>query len=235
MNYDLLLSWISERGEGSLTSFRRAHDWLATNTEADLPRWTWTLQSLQSLGHVEVDWSRRRWAAAPPTIATMVGGGGYAYLCGARTQWFMRRIENLEQDAEIGYLADNVLLENPVTQLSGPSLQLLTLASDDEIATLCEALGVRYAPCAADTLLALLPPLSAMLQIGRRDELPGGVFPTRMGDSTPESHCSTRSSSPQTLHPAPTASRCLTCHASSISIERARYSRQATARWCMPS
>lgn len=185
MNYDLLLSWISERGEGGLTSFRRAHDWLTTDTDTDQRRWSWTLQSLQSLGHVEVDWSRRQWAAAPPTIATMVGGGGFAFLSGARTRWFLQRIENLEHDAEIGYLADSVLLEDPVPQALGPSLQLLTLSSGQDVATLCDALGVRYAPYAADTLLALLPPLSAVLQTGRRDELPGGVFPTRMGDSSP--------------------------------------------------
>src|SRR5260370_29362438 len=81
--YDALLHWISERGQGSLTSFRRAHDWLKAGhpATAGAEHWTWTLESLQSLGHVEIDWSARRWQVAPSTIVTMVGGGGYPTLC----------------------------------------------------------------------------------------------------------------------------------------------------------
>lgn len=185
MNYDLLLSWVSERGRGSLTSFRKAHDWLGSEADPARPHWTWALQSLQSLGHIEVDWQRRRWEAAPTTIATTVNGGGYAFLCGARTYWLLRRIESLDTDPDLGHLAQSVVLERPIPQLAGPELQLLTLDSGQDIEALCAALGVRFASCAADRLLALLPPLSAILQVGRRDELPGGVCPTRMGDSLP--------------------------------------------------
>lgn len=185
MNYDLLLSWVSERGSGSLTSFRRAHDWLAASSGPTGPHWTWTLQSLQSLGHIEVSWQRRRWEAAPTTVATTVNGGGYAFLCGARTHWLLRRIESLDTDPDLSDLAQSVILERPVPQLSGPELQLLTLDSDHDIEVLCAALDVRFAPYAADRLLTLLPPLSAILQVGRHVDLPGGVFPTRMGDSRP--------------------------------------------------
>lgn len=185
MNYDLLLSWVSERGHGSLTTFRKAHDWLAADTQSTERHWTWALQSLQSLGHIEVSWPRRRWEAAPITIATAVNGGGYAFLCGARTQWLLRRIESLDSDPELSHLAQSIVLERPIAQSAGPELQLLTLDSDHEIEILCAALTVRFAPYAADRLLAFLPPLSAILQVGRRDELPGGVFPSRMGDTQP--------------------------------------------------
>lgn len=187
MNYDLLLSWVSERGHGSLTSFRKAHDWLAADAQPTEHHWTWALQSLQSLGHIEVSWQRRRWETAPTTIATAVNGGGYAFLCGARTQWLLRRIESLESDPELSHLAQSIVLERPIAQSAGPELQLLTLDSDHDIEILCTALTVRFAPYAADRLLAFLPPLSAILRVGRRDELPGGVFPSRMGDSRPGS------------------------------------------------
>ncbi len=185
MNYDLLLSWASERAYGSLTSFRRAHDWLAAQSPSSQQKWTWSLQSLQSLGHIEVSWQRRRWEAAPTTIATMANGGGYAFLCGARTQWLLRRIQTLDEDSALGDLAQSILLERPIPQANGPALQLLTLESEHDIEELCAALGTRFAAHAGDQLLWQLPPLSAILRTGRLEQLPGGVFPTRMGESLP--------------------------------------------------
>ncbi len=186
MNYDTLLQWVSERGEGSLTAFRQAHDWLAP-AEALADHWTWALQSLQSLGHIEVDWKARRWEVAPSTIATMVGGGGYALLCGARPGWFLRRLDSLDSDPELAHLADSIVLENPVPQDRGPSLRLVTLDEAKEAAEVCAALGVEYSPFAADQLLQLLPSLTRLLRAGRRTDpgLPGGVLPTRMGAGEP--------------------------------------------------
>lgn len=188
MNYDALLQWVSERGAGSVTSFRQAHDWLlAAEAESTPPHWTWTLQSLQALGHLEVDWQARRWEVAPSTIATLVGGGGYALLCGARPGWFLRRLDSLVTDPMLGYLADSILLEEPVPQDRGPALRLLTLDEDEDAAQLCAALGVEYSPFAADQLLQLLPSLTDMLRAGHRadPDLPGGVLPQRMGAGEP--------------------------------------------------
>jgi hypothetical protein len=186
MNYDTLLQWVSERGDGSLTAFRQAHDWL-TQGDAHSGHWTWALQSLQSLGHIEVDWEARRWEVAPPTIATIVGGGGYALLCGARPRWFLRRLDSLDSDPDLAHLADSIVLERPVPQDHGPSLQLVTLDEEREAAEICEALGVQYSPFAADRLLHLLPRLTYLVRAGRRTEpgLPGGVLPTRMGAGEP--------------------------------------------------
>ena len=188
MNYDVLLQWVSERGDGSLTSFRQAHDWLAA-TEPDSARehWTWTLQSLQSLGHLEIDWQARRWEVAPSTIVTFVGGGGYALLCGGRPGWFVRRLDSLATDPDLGYLAGSILLEDPVPQDRGPALRLVTLDEDEDAAQLCAALGVEYSPFAADQLLHLLPALTEMLRAGHRTDrdLPGGVLPERMGAGDP--------------------------------------------------
>jgi hypothetical protein len=187
VNYDALLQWVSERGSGSVTSFRQAHDWLlAAEPETTPEHWTWTLQSLQALGHLEVDWQARRWEVAPSTIATLVGGGGYALLCGARPGWFLRRLDSLVTDPELCYLADSILLEEPVPQDRGPALQLVTLDEDEDAAQLCAALGVEYSPFAAG-LLHLLPSLTDTLRAGRRSDpdLPGGVLPQRMGAGDP--------------------------------------------------
>lgn len=189
MKYDALLQWVSERGNGSLTSFRQAHDWLASEEPgaAEGEHWTWALQSLQSLGHLEIDWEAHRWEVAPSTIATLVGGGGYALLCGARPGWFLRRLDSLATDPDLAYLADSIVLERPVPQNRGPSVQLVTLDEDEDAAQVCAALGVEYSPFAADQLLHLLPSLTDLLRAGRRanPELPGGVLPTRMGAGEP--------------------------------------------------
>ena len=189
MNYDTLLQWASERGDGSLTAFRQAHDWLASGQAADTDseHWTWVLHSLQSLGHIEVDWKARRWEIAPSTIATLIGGGGYALLCGARPAWFLRRLDALATDRDLADLADSIVLERPVPQSRGPALQLVTLDEDKDAAQVCAALGVQYSPFAADQLLHVLPSLTDLLRAGRRTdpELPGGVLPTRMGEGEP--------------------------------------------------
>jgi hypothetical protein len=188
VNHDALLQWVSERGAGSLTSFRQAHDWLAASEPEDRqPHWTWTLQSLQSLGHLEIDWSARRWEVTPSTIATLVGGGGYALLCGARPRWFVGRLDALPTDPALGHLAASILLEEPVPQDRGPALRLVALEKDEDIARFCSAIGVEFSPFAADRLLQILPGLTETLATGRREEpgLPGGVLPERMGAGDP--------------------------------------------------
>lgn len=182
IDYDLLLQWASERSEGSLAAFRQAYEWLA-RAETEKNHWTWALDSLQVLGHLEVDWSGRRWEVSPPTIATVAGGGGYAILCGSRPAWFLRRLEHLEDDPDLAPLASSIILECPVPQDRSPSLRLVTIDEEEEAAEVCAGLGVRYSPFAADQLLHVLPRLSLLIQAGKRPDrdLPGGVFPTRMG------------------------------------------------------
>jgi hypothetical protein len=116
----------------------------------------------------------------------VVGGGGYALLCGARPAWFLRKLDNLEDDPDLRHLASSIVLEHPVVQDRGPALRLVTLDEEDEAAEVCEGLGVQYSPFAADRLLNLLPKLTSLIQSGLRvdGDLPGGVFPTRMGTGT---------------------------------------------------
>jgi hypothetical protein len=181
MDYDLLLRWVSERAEGSTTSFRQAYDWLSQADEKG-DHWTWALQSLQALGHLEIDWTTRHWEVAPPTIATIAGGGEYALLCGARPGWFMRRLWPPGIDGDVARAADGIVLERPVPQKGGPSLRLVKFGEKDA-AEVCARLGVQYSPLAGDQLLSLLPRLTLLIRAGLRSEaaLPGGVFPTRMG------------------------------------------------------
>lgn len=90
MNYwDPLLDWCSERAEGTLDSFFAAASYL----EFDRPELA--AHQLSILGHIEVDWNTRHWAAAPPTIVVPPDCGGNAFLTGARPRWLVDAIQTI--------------------------------------------------------------------------------------------------------------------------------------------
>ncbi len=192
MDHNLLLRWCSERASGSLTSFREAHDWLLGAPPATPPdgnpaqhrqeRWTWSLHGLQALGHVEVDWVGRRWAAAPPVVTTLTDGGGFALLCGARPGALLTRLDNIARDRvqRLQDLSDHVVFDTPVPQPGGPDLRLLQAPELADARELCALLGIELVDRAADRLLRALPTLNKLLLPGRMSDLPGGVAPARM-------------------------------------------------------
>lgn len=194
MDHDLLLRWCSERASGSLQTFREAHEWLAelgpeqsvaaSALVSERDRWTWSLRSLQALGHVEVDWVARRWHAAPPVVSTLTDGGGFALLCGARTGALLRRLDGLASDPDprLRDLADGVVFDLPVPQPGGPALRLLQAPDAADAGELCGRLGIEFVDRAADQLLRVLPRLNELLLAGRRSDLPGGVAPARMSE-----------------------------------------------------
>lgn len=190
VDHDLLLLWCSERASGSLQSFRQAYEWLEDLDErpasgSEAPRddhWTWTLRSLQALGHVEVDWLARRWHVAPPVVTTLTDGGGFALLCGARPAALLRRLDGLadDQDPRLQRIAADVMLDRPIRQDDGPALRLLQIPDPGDARQLCSLLGVAFVDRAADRLLRVLPRLNELLISGARVDLPGGVAPSHM-------------------------------------------------------
>ena len=65
MSHDLLLEWARERGEGSWTQLRHAHDWLFSGRERPAFQTPgFTVGLLSTLGHMEMHWISQRWAAS---------------------------------------------------------------------------------------------------------------------------------------------------------------------------
>ncbi|WP_245821028.1 hypothetical protein [Geodermatophilus pulveris] len=194
VDHDLLLRWCSERSSGSLTAFREAHDWLREERGAGEPagpdprseqdRWMWSLQSLQALGHLEVDWRKRRWHVAPPVVTTLTDGGGFALLCGARPAALVRRLDNLvdDPDPRLQAIAAEVVFDVPVSQRGGPALRLLQAPAAEDARELCALLGISFVDRTADQLVQVLPDLNGLLQPGQCVDLPGGVAPAKMSD-----------------------------------------------------
>ena len=181
MSHELLLAWISERGEGTLASYRSAVEWLRG---ADEP-WTRSLTALQSLGHVDVDWVARRWRAAPPAFAVLDDTGGYALLTGSRPRWLEDRLDALQDDPdpEVRGLADEVVLQEPVRQHEGPGVRYVTYEHADLLRDLADRLRVGYLERPSEQLAQRLPALNELLVSGKGRPLPGGFAVSRMSDA----------------------------------------------------
>ena len=94
---DHLLWWASEQGGGSWSQ------WTDAVTEvwpgADQAWRSATMSSAARLGHVEMDWTARRWTTCSPVLAT-APSSPVAFLCGARGQATMQRLAAVYDGAD---------------------------------------------------------------------------------------------------------------------------------------
>lgn len=158
MNYDLLLEWISEQGSGSLLSFRQAHDWLLTSAQGNDQAVTAnrTAATMAVLAHIEIDWVRSRWCAAPPVLTILPFAGGRSLLTGARTRALLAAL-----DEETSEVATMNVMTAPYAQPQAPSAIYLVSESEEDIEQLAVRLGINYEFSVADRLSRLLPSLTS--------------------------------------------------------------------------
>ncbi len=158
--HELLLEWVSERGDGSWHDFRQGHDWLfpEEGLTQRQRRPGVTALVLASLGHMEMDWERDRWSAAPAMLTILPNAGGHALLTGARTRTLIRRLrESLDSTESL-----DVVLEVRA-QDEAPDAYFLPADSEADIALLAGELGIEYEYCVADRISSLLPTLDSVL------------------------------------------------------------------------
>lgn len=149
---DLMLSWMSEMGSGSVRALRDSLDWVSRDPHGhsarkEAGRW---LRDLSSLGHAEVGWDQDRWAIAPVALYRLPEAGGLAVLAGSRRGGV---VELLEQHM--------VVVEVPNDQASGiplPTTILLQYDSVEELPRVATVVGGVYAGCAARRLAKRLRP-----------------------------------------------------------------------------
>jgi hypothetical protein len=158
--HELLLEWVSERGDGSWHDFRQGHDWLfpEEGLAQRQRRPGVTALVLASLGHMEMDWEHGRWSAAPAMLTVLPNAGGHALLTGGRTRTLIRRLrELLDSMASL-----DVILEVRA-QDEAPDAYFLPAGSEADIAFLARELGIAYEYCVADRISSLLPALDSVL------------------------------------------------------------------------
>jgi len=153
MSGDLLLTWMSETGSGTLPDLRSRAAWLARTGNTDVPgysigRW---LRDVSSLGHCEVDWSGGTWAVAPPVIASLPLADGLAVLVGSRRPRLLRAIH----DADI-YI-EQAVRPGIKGEIPAAATILIPYEHTRELQSYASTMGARYAGCAAAEIARVLP------------------------------------------------------------------------------
>jgi hypothetical protein len=162
LTYDLLLEWTSERGGGTLSAFRQAHDWLM-NRDGGTSRpviANRTAAVMAVLGHLEVDWVGGEWCAAPPVLTIIPYAGGRALLTGARTRTLLDRLAAETADD----VTMNVIYA-PYPQSEAPAAIYLVAESETDIEGLARRLRIRYEYSVSERLSELLPSLTSYLSL----------------------------------------------------------------------
>jgi len=174
---DLLLRWISERAVGRNDALLSGVGWLARahgNDSSLSACYAW-IGLASALGHLDVDWKRRRWSAAPLVLTALPFSDGLAVLAGARTAH--------TQDAVAKAAADWLeLTEVPDASASGgipaPHSFLVTYDTPDDLPEFAQRLNATYAPCFALQAVGLLPTLA----LGEEDVAPAASAAVRRFD-----------------------------------------------------
>lgn len=152
---DLLATWMSETGSGSIADLRMRAQWLARTVDAHMPphaggRW---LRDMSSLGHCEVDWKGGNWAMAPAAVVRLPLADGLAVLTGARRPRLMRALADAEVWIEEAHRAA------PEGELPLPRTLYLPFDSEAELIDELRAVGLPYAGCGADRISRALIPV----------------------------------------------------------------------------
>lgn len=150
---DLLLTWISENGSGTISHFRARAAWLARTENLDLHesatgRW---LRDVASLGHCEVDWKSGTWSVAPPVITRLPFADGLAILTGARRPRLVRALE------EGGIYTEHATRSGSVRDIPAPHTIFIPYERASDLEEVAATLGATYTGCAAAGIAALLP------------------------------------------------------------------------------
>lgn len=181
IDYDLLLTYLSETGRGSWRQFKESFTWLAGATDDPAARAWIAARDLAALGHMEIAWDRELiWCAAAPMVTMLPRSGGRAFVTGARTRFLYLPASRdgepvrapsgrlVEEADELGLWLDTC------DGQSGPRTVLVACASQVEAEQLAARLEVAYTYNVADQIAALLPPLPAYAKHFTAGELPHG-------------------------------------------------------------
>lgn len=168
--HETLLEWISERGEGTWGVFRESQDWFLNKGRSDQSRTppARTATTMSILGHLEIDWSSRKWSAAPAVLTIVPSGGANALLTGGRTRQLLADIaeatnEEVTQD----------LLMKRLTQPEAPDAIHIASENEQRVEELARTLGIRYEYSVADRLSRILPSVDDYLESARSTPAPG--------------------------------------------------------------
>lgn len=144
---------MAENQSGRIAAHKTRIQWLAGTEdlrphESEPGRW---LRDVAALGHMEVDWAKGTWHAAPLVLTRVPAGDGLALLCGLRTgatDKLLDEAELVRHTVEQAYAADH---------FPRPSAAYVQYDPGESLASLAAAIRATYVPCAAEQIAGRLP------------------------------------------------------------------------------
>jgi hypothetical protein len=166
--YDLLLTYLSEKGSGSWQELKSGWQWICDNADDPSGRAWVVARDLEALGHIEVAWNQGLvWCAAPPLLTMIPRSGGRVFVTGARTRHFLVRLREVAEAKDIWI--DECGLQH------GPTSNYLACSSHLEAEAIALDLEVGYTYQVAEQIAGLLPPLDSYSRLAEESELPRGL------------------------------------------------------------
>lgn len=185
MRHDMLLAYLSEKGEGDWDDLRNAWRWLTGETRDPADQAWVVAQDLSALGHIEVAWGEKiQWCAAPPVLTMVPMSGGRALLTGGRTRHLYDPTGPRSERSSGTLMAaaeDLDLWVDEWRAADGPTTAMVACKSASDAETLAERLEVTFSHSVADQLSRMLPSLAAYQRHWSLGELPRG-FDAEMFD-----------------------------------------------------
>jgi len=173
MDYNLLLTYLTEIGGGRWEDFKNTCKTLAQSVnEEELDRgttiWNIAQRNLSRLGHVEFQFGERFiWRVAPPALVSVPPEDSRrAILCGGRNPPFIDRAR--EACGSLG--KEMRLYEQP----EGPDIVIVNDCSPLEAHILAEEIQLSWTDRAVASLFACLPSLDDMLELCQEENPPIG-------------------------------------------------------------
>ena len=171
MNLDLLLLWLSAKGQGSWSQFRGAVEELCIEQEydtpettddldragvngSDLPLYQWTRFALQRLGHVEFfsTGTDHDWRVVPPVVALLPSQPSEGILCGARSSGLLKRLDLVDDleviSADAPGMPQRIVVRGPSQSIAFAASRLGLLVQANTATAILSAVPVVQDPAA---------------------------------------------------------------------------------------
>lgn len=155
MDGDLVLEWLSFRGQGRLSDVTSSVAALMDGLSHARTNAARTyLRRLEVLGHLDLLWSESKWRIRPTVLTQLPGSSAFALVIGKRTTELEDRLEAEVVLHKVGPP------KTGTASLGDPGTLLLEYDSEAELSEVAANAGASFIPCAALSVAANLPLLS---------------------------------------------------------------------------
>lgn len=164
MSCDLLLYWMSHRGDGSWAGFKKAASELIPDSSDQATVARRLRNALSDLGHADffIDTSSR-WRALPPLLAGLARSDSVAVLSGSRTPQLLSALQLATREAQCELSTSETAEGLTRVEVSGEL---------DVIERVAKMAEISFLPGAAAHLVEGIVPVASQIENAKREEQP---------------------------------------------------------------